>query len=107
MIKAGDEVVALGSYQCELTGDKITKGKVYTVVRAWIGIECKEPLVRLHTDTVDDRGWTLFHNGKQLFRKVTRPRVSASSELTKKLTEEVREGEKRKEIEYEPATANK
>jgi len=107
MIKAGDEVVALGSYLCEVTGDRIKKGKVYTVVRAWIGSECKELLIRLNTDVDPTHGWRFYYDGKQVFRKVTPPRLSASSELTKKLTEEVREGEKRKEIEYEPATAIK
>src|SRR6056297_1221191 len=103
MIKAGDEVVALVTYRGRFSGKSIIKGEIYTVESTRI-VDYGALGINL---SGQEGYWSVEYEGTTYFRKVTRPRVSASSELTKKLTEEVREGEKRKEIEYEPATANK
>lgn len=102
MIKAGDEVVALVTQTGFANGFTIVKGSIYEVTKSFT--DCDGLNIILKNDSY---AWVVEVGGTTYFRKVTRPLSSASSEITKKLTEEVREGEKRREIEYEPATATK
>ena len=95
-------MVALVTQTGTKTGNIITKGLVYKVKRAW-GHEDGIPRIRLVGEFDDGEcGWFVYFMGRQIFEKVTPITRYESTEVSKKLTEEVREIQRQKEVERVP-----